>query len=172
MINHGAPEQLPWVKCPGCSSFSSGIVFSHIFDFFQSQKLFFKEKQQTLSCLTFLGPRTCPKLTLYAPGDPRGAERGPKGGRGVPRVRFRHPYGRLAHPIGRPTFKMTMINHGAPGQLPRVKCHGCSSFSSGFFVVAYFRHFSIAKAVVQGTTTKTNAPGQLPRGTMINHGAP
>ena len=64
------------------------------------------EQLQKLICLTFLGPQTCQELTFYGPGDPRGAERDPRGGRGVPRVPFRHPYGKLAHPIERPTFRM------------------------------------------------------------------
>ena len=51
---------------------------------------------------------------------PQGSREGPQGVRGVPRVPFRHPYGRLAHPIGH----RDAMSHDTVGT--RVVHHGVS----------------------------------------------
>ena len=69
-------------------SFRADLFVGHIFDFLdvKSSCLWINYKQ--LTCLTFLGPRTCHKLTFYGPGDPRGADRDPKGPEGRPERHF------------------------------------------------------------------------------------
>ena len=95
-----APRQLPWGNCPGCSSFSSEFIFHIIFKGFQIAEVFFNWKTTTSHFFDVLEPRTCQKLTFYAPGIPRGADRDARGGRGAPRAPFRHPNRTLTHPIG------------------------------------------------------------------------
>ena len=51
------------------------------------------EKQQNIHLFDVFGTSDLTQIDFYVPGDPRGAERDPRGGRGVPRVPFRHPYG-------------------------------------------------------------------------------
>ena len=86
--------------------FRAVFLFGHIFDFFDFKICFFWKNYNKLTILTFLGPRTCQQLTFYAPGDPRGADRDPRVGRGAPRAPFRHPYWTLA---GFPMFSIKHI---------------------------------------------------------------
>ena len=80
--------------------------------------LFVMENLQATNLFDVFGTTSVSLIDFYAPGDPRGAERDPRGGRGVPRVPFRHPYGRLAHPIGHrgamihDTVGTRVVDHG------------------------------------------------------------